>query len=113
MDDCITDATKCPDFQKMLTAIEPIIDCKTLEKAQARQKGARRKKPIGTQGHSVFSGLLKCAECGSNLNFHFTQAVIGCLSKAVGNGRIRKQRELDLLFDRPYGDNVTGKIGDA
>ena len=56
-----------------LNVHEPIIDRATWEKVQALQKGTRRKKPTVTQEPSVFSGRLKCPECGGNLNFHFNQ----------------------------------------
>ena len=56
-----------------LNVHEPIIDRTTWEKVQAMQKGTRRKKPTVTQEPSVFSGRLKCPECGGNLNFHFNQ----------------------------------------
>ena len=56
-----------------LNVHESIIDRATWEKVQALQKGTRRKKPTVTQEPSVFSGLLKCPECGGNLNFHFNQ----------------------------------------
>ena len=161
-----------------LNVHEAIIDRQTWEKVQALQKGTRRKKTTVTQAPSVFSGLLKCPECGGNLNFHFNQnnhdikffscqnhnsgyrkcskthyirldfleqvvlyevkrlacfaseyendfikAMIGCSAKVAENGRIRKQRELDaltardreldMLFERLYEDNVAGKIDDA
>ena len=161
-----------------LNVHEAIIDRQTWEKVQALQKGTRRKKPTVTQEPSVFSGLLKCPECGGNLNFHFNQnnhdikffscqnhnsgyrkcskthyirldfleqvvlyevkrlacfaseyendfikAMIGHSAKVAENGRIRKQRELDaltardreldMLFERLYEDNVAGKIDDA
>lgn len=161
-----------------LNVHEAIIDRQTWEKVQALQKGMRRKKPTVTQEPSVFSGLLKCPECGGNLNFHFNQnnhdikffscqnhnsgyrkcskthyirldfleqvvlyevkrlacfaseyendfikAMIGRSAKVAENGRIRKQRELDaltardreldMLFERLYEDNVAGKIDDA
>ena len=161
-----------------LNVHEAIIDRQTWEKVQAIQKGTRRKKPTVTQEPSVFSGLLKCPECGGNLNFHFNQnnhdikffscqnhnsgyrkcskthyirldfleqvvlyevkrlacfaseyendfikAMIGRSAKVAENGRIRKQRELDaltardreldMLFERLYEDNVSGKIDDA
>ena len=161
-----------------LNVNEAIIDRQTWEKVQALQKGTRRKKPTVTQEPSVFSGLLKCPECGGNLNFHFNQnnhdikffscqnhnsgyrkcskthyirldfleqvvlyevkrlacfaseyendfikAMIGRSAKVAENGRIRKQRELDaltardreldMLFERLYEDNVAGKIDDA
>ena len=161
-----------------LNVHEAIIDRQTWEKVQALQKGTRRKKPTVTQEPSVFSGLLKCPECGGNLNFHFNQnnhdikffscqnhnsgyrkcskthyirldfleqvvlyevkrlacfaseyendfikAMIGRSAKVAENGRIRKQRELDaltardreldMLFERLYEDNVAGKIDDT
>ena len=161
-----------------LNVHEAIIDRQTWEKVQALQKGTRRKKPTVTQEPSVFSGLLKCPECGGNLNFHFNQnnhdikffscqnhnsgyrkcskthyirldfleqvvlyevkrlacfaseyendfikAMIGRSAKVAENERIRKQRELDaltardreldMLFERLYEDNVAGKIDDA
>ena len=161
-----------------LNVHEAIIDRQTWEKVQALQKGTRRKKPTVTQEPSVFSGLLKCPECGGNLNFHFNQnnhdikffscqnhnsgyrkcskthyirldfleqvvlyevkrlacfaseyendfikVMIGHSAKVAENGRIRKQRELDaltardreldMLFERLYEDNVAGKIDDA
>ena len=161
-----------------LNVHEPIIDRPTWEKVQALQKGTRRKKPTVTQEPSVFSGLLKCPECGGNLNFHFNQnnhdikffscqnhnsgyrkcskthyirldfleqvvlyevkrlacfaseyendfikAMIGRSAKVAENTALRKQRELDaltardreldMLFERLYEDNVAGKIDDA
>ena len=161
-----------------LNVHEAIIDRQTWEKVQAIQKGTRRKKPTVTQEPSVFSGLLKCPECGGNLNFHFNQnnhdikffscqnhnsgyrkcskthyirldfleqvvlyevkrlacfaseyendfikAMIGRLAKVAENVTLRKQRELDaltardreldMLFERLYEDNVAGKIDDA
>lgn len=161
-----------------LNVHEAIIDRQTWEKVQALQKGTRRKKPTVTQAPNVFSGLLKCPECGGNLNFHFNQnnhdikffscqnhnsgyrkcskthyirldfleqvvlyevkrlacfaseyendfikAMIGRSAKVAENTTLRKQRELDaltardreldMLFERLYEDNVAGKIDDA
>ena len=161
-----------------LNVHEAIIDRQTWEKVQALQKGTRRKKNTVTQEPSVFSGLLKCPECGGNLNFHFNQnnhdikffscqnhnsgyrkcskthyirldfleqvvlyevkrlacfaseyendfikAMIGRSAKVAENTALRKQRELDaltardreldMLFERLYEDNVAGKIDDA
>ena len=161
-----------------LNVHEAIIDRQTWEKVQALQKGTRRKKHTVTQEPSVFSGLLKCPECGGNLNFHFNQnnhdikffscqnhnsgyrkcskthyirldfleqvvlyevkrlacfaseyendfikAMIGRSAKVAENTALRKQRELDtltardreldMLFERLYEDNVAGKIDDA
>ena len=161
-----------------LNVHEPIIDRATWEKVQALTQGTRRKRPKVTQEPSVFSGYLKCPECGGNLNFHFNQgnhdikffscknhnsglrkcsathyirldflervvlyevsrlaafaseyedafikAIMGRSAKAAENARVRKQRELDglvsrdkeldILFERLYEDNVAGKIDDT
>ena len=56
-----------------LNVHDPIIDRATWEKVQKLKSGTRRKRPTVTQEPSVFSGLLKCSECGGNLNFHFNQ----------------------------------------
>ena len=56
-----------------LSVHEPIIDRATWEKVQSMMKGTRRKRPSVSQEPSVFSGKLKCPECGGNLNFHFNQ----------------------------------------
>ena len=37
------------------------------------KRGTRRKRPTVTRKHSAFSGVLKCLECGENLNFRFNQ----------------------------------------
>ena len=161
-----------------LNVHEPIIDRAAWEKVQTMQKGTRRKKPTVTQEPSVFSGRLKCPECGGNLNFHFNQknhdikyfscqnhnsglrkcsathyirldfleqvvlyevnrlaafaneyehdfvkTMLGRSAKVAENDRARKQRELnalltrdkelDMLFERLYEDNVAGKSDDA
>ena len=161
-----------------LNVHEPIIDRPTWEKMQALKAGTRRKRPTATQEPSVFSGYLKCPECGGNLNFHFIQgnhdinffscqnhnsglrkcssthyirldfleqvvlyevhrlacfaneyendfikAMVGRSAKVAENDRVRKKRELDgllardgeldMLFERLYEDNVSGKIDDA
>ena len=56
-----------------LNVHEAIIDRPTWEKVQALKAGRRRKRPTVTQEPSVFSGVMKCPECGGNLNFHFNQ----------------------------------------
>ena len=161
-----------------LNVHEAIIDRTTWEKVQSMKKGTRRKRPTVTKEPSAFSGLLKCPECGGNLNFHFNQgnhdikffscqnhnsglrkcskthyirldflervvlyevnrlaafaneyegdfikAMMGRSAKVAENDRARKQRELDgllardkdldMLFERLYEDNVAGKIDDA
>lgn len=56
---------------------EPIIDRATFEKIQSMraQRVKKRKKIEETPnvGRSIFSGLLKCADCGANMTFHFRQ----------------------------------------
>ena len=54
-----------------LNVHEAIIDRATWEKVQHITKGTRRKRATVTQEPSVFSGYLKCPECGGNLNFHY------------------------------------------
>ena len=56
-----------------LNVHEAIIDRPTWEKVQALKAGTRRKRPTVTQEPSAFSGVMKCPECGGNLNFHFNQ----------------------------------------
>ena len=56
-----------------LNVHEAIIDRPTWEKVQALKAGTRRKRPTVTQEPSAFSGVMKCPECGVNLNFHFNQ----------------------------------------
>ena len=161
-----------------LNVHEAIIDRATWEKVQNLKKGTRRKRPTVTQESSVFSGVLKCPECGGNLNFHFNQgnhdikffscqnhnsglrkcskthyirveflervvlyeinrlacfaneyedefvkAMMGHSAKVTENDLARKQRELggllardkelDVLFEKIYEDNVKQKISDA
>lgn len=125
----------------------------------------------------MFSGVLKCPECGGNLNFHFNQgnhdikffscqnhnsglrkcskthyirvefleqvvlyevnrlahfaneyeddfikAMMGQSAKVADNDRVRKQRELDgllardreldVLFEKIYEDNASGRLSD-
>lgn len=135
---------------------------------QNLKKETLRKQTTVTKEPSVFSGVLKCPECGGNLNFHFNQgnhdikffscqnhnsglrkcskthyirveflelvvlyevnrlacfaneyedefvkAMMGHSAKVTENDRVRKQRELDMLFEKLYEDNVKQKISDA
>lgn len=52
---------------------EAVIDRGTWERVQSLHNGTRRKKPTVSEERSIFSGLLKCPECGGNLNYHFNQ----------------------------------------
>ena len=56
-----------------LNVHEAIIDRAEWEKVQQIKDGSRRKTPTVTQEPSIFSGKMKCPECGGNLNFHFNQ----------------------------------------
>lgn len=51
---------------------EPIIDRETFEKVKQRRGRVHNKKRKNTK-HHMFSGLLVCSDCGSNLHFHFNQ----------------------------------------
>lgn len=51
---------------------EPIIDRTTWEKIQAK-RGKARKRKCQDGERNMFSGILVCADCGANLNFHFNQ----------------------------------------
>ena len=52
---------------------EPIIDRETWERVQEKRGKKVRMKPKRTGERNMFSGLLVCATCGSNLNYHFNQ----------------------------------------
>lgn len=51
---------------------EPIIERSTFEQVQ-QKRGKIRKRRTNEGEHNMFSGLLVCADCGSNLHFHFNQ----------------------------------------
>ena len=51
---------------------EPIIDRAVFEKIQEKRGKMRKRKQTDGE-RNMFSGLLVCADCGSNLNFHFNQ----------------------------------------
>ncbi|WP_243112581.1 recombinase family protein [Caproiciproducens sp. NJN-50] len=157
---------------------EAVIDRETWEKVQSLWRGTRRKKPTVSGERSIFSGLLKCPECGGNLNYHFNQGnhdikffsccnhntgyrkctsthyirldfleqvvlqeihrltqfadeyeddfvkeIIGHSAKTAAcerslrqrelDGLLARDKELDVLFECLYEDNVSGKIDDA
>ena len=50
----------------------PIIERSVWEHIQEKRKGKRKKTQSGGE-KNMFSGLLVCADCGSNLGFHFNQ----------------------------------------
>ena len=51
---------------------EAIIERAMYEQVQQKQ-GKIRKRRTNNGEHNMFSGLLVCADCGSNLHFHFNQ----------------------------------------
>lgn len=51
---------------------EPIIERSVFEQVQ-QKRGKMRKRQAKDGERSMFSGLLVCADCGSNLHFHFNQ----------------------------------------
>lgn len=155
---------------------EAIIDRATWEKVQEK-RGKVRKRKCQDGEKNIFSGLLVCADCGCNLNYHFNQnnpdiryfncsnynstrgtctsthyirvdfleqvilgeirrltkfashyesdfvkAVMGHSQQAVQQEKafrekeltklLKRDQELDRLFERLYEDNVSGKISD-
>ena len=97
-----------------LNVHEPIIDRPTWEKVQALKAGTRRKRPTVTQEPSVFSGYLKCPECGGNLNFHFNQGnhdikFFSCQNHNSGSASARLPTISDWTFwNRSYSTRYTG-----
>lgn len=51
---------------------EPIIDRAVWEQIREKRGKMRKRKPKDTE-RNIFSGLLVCADCGHNLNYHFNQ----------------------------------------
>ena len=51
---------------------EPIIERSVFEQVQ-QKRGKIHKRRTNQGEHNMFSGLLICADCGSNLHFHFNQ----------------------------------------
>ena len=51
---------------------EPIIERSVFEQVQ-QKRGKIRKRRTNEGEHNMFSGLLVCADCSSNLHFHFNQ----------------------------------------
>ena len=51
---------------------EPIIERAVFEQVQ-QKRGRMRKRQAKDGERNMFSGLLVCADCGSNLHFHFNQ----------------------------------------
>ena len=51
---------------------EPIIEWSVFEQVQQKRSKIRKRRTNDGE-HNMFSGLLVCADCGSNLHFHFNQ----------------------------------------
>ena len=51
---------------------EPIIERTIWEQIQEKRGKIRKRKPKDGE-RNIFSGLLVCADCGHNLNYHFNQ----------------------------------------
>lgn len=51
---------------------EPIIERELFERIQQKRGNTHNKQRKNAE-HNMFSGLLKCADCGANLHFHFNQ----------------------------------------
>ena len=51
---------------------EPIIDRAAWERVQNKRKRIRKRQAFDGE-ISMFSGLITCADCGSNMHFHFNQ----------------------------------------
>ena len=70
------DKRRIPNSEESLAVFqnvhEPIINQSTWDKVQElKHKRKARKKQIGDQ--SLFSGLLRCPDCGATLNYHYDQ----------------------------------------
>ncbi len=51
---------------------EPIIERAVFEQIQ-QKRGKARKRRTSDGEHNMFSGIVVCGDCGSNLHFHFNQ----------------------------------------
>ncbi|MDR0912325.1 MAG: recombinase family protein [Methanobrevibacter sp.] len=166
-----------PEDMKIFKEVhEPIISREDFDRVQ-QKRGKIRKRKTSDGEVNMFSGLLTCADCGSNLNYHFNQKnhdikyfncssnnnnrgectqthyirvdfleqivvkeinrltkfatqyekqfaelIMGYSKTLVESDRQNKQKELysltardkdlDVLFNRMYEDNISGKIDD-
>lgn len=156
----------------------PIIDRETFEKLQELVSRGTRKRPTTFDPPNIFAGMVRCADCGKNLHYHFNQRnhdikYFNCPSYNMGKRKtcfnphyirvdfleqivlseirrltrfachyedvftkavadysqkameteqrvrqselkalVARDKELDLLFEKIYEDNATGKISD-
>ena len=170
-------ATDRDDWVVFKDVHKPIIERSVWELVQQYREGKHRR-TCSNGEKNMFSGLLVCADCGSNLSFHFNQGnhniqyfncmgynrgknkictsthyirvdflekvVLGEIKRLTKfatqyetefanivmghsiqaaqqeqkmlqnelNGLLGRDRELDILFEKIYEDNVSGKISD-
>ena len=110
---------------------EPIIERSIFEQVQ-QKRGKIRKRRTNEGEHNMFSGLLVCADCGSNLHFHFNQGnpeikYFNCSNYKGNRGSCTSTHyiRVDFLeqvvlgeirrltkFASLYEDNVSGKLSD-
>ena len=62
----------CENWVVFQDVHEAIIERAVYEQVQ-QKRGKIRKRRTNNGEHNMFSGLLVCADCGSNLHFHFNQ----------------------------------------
>jgi len=110
---------------------EAIIERAVYEQVQ-QKRGKIRKRRTNNGEHNMFSGLLVCADCGSNLHFHFNQGnpeikYFNCSNYKGNRGTCTSTHyvRVDFLeevvlgeirrltkFASLYEDNVSGKLSD-
>ena len=110
---------------------EAIIERAVYEQVQ-QKRGKIRKRRTNNGEHNMFSGLLVCADCGSNLHFHFNQGnpeikYFNCSNYKGNRGTCTSTHyvRVDFLeevvlgeirrltkFASRYEDNVSGKLSD-
>lgn len=77
---------------------EPIIERLVWEDIQKTFEGMRYKKPKHTEKH-IFAGLLKCSDCGANLNYKYTHDnpdnhYFSCKNNRSGEGLCKKTHHI-------------------
>ena len=69
---------------------KPIIDRELFEEIQLK-RGKTRKRPMANGEKNMFSGLLVCSDCGSNLNYHLSSRGISSFCCPGSNQGKRKE----------------------
>ena len=83
----INDADNMLIFKDVHT---PIIDRELFEEIQLK-RGKTRKRPMANGEKNMFSGLLVCSDCGSNLNYHLSSRGISSFCCPGSNQGKRKE----------------------